>query len=155
MILFLDLDGVLHPQYDGEPTPEDVVFCHLPRFEAILRDYPDVEIVISSAWRHQFTIEQLRARFSPDVAARITDMTPQIEHFDGQYLPAQREGEILAWISASGREDEPWVALDDAVWQFHRHRDRVVACLWYVGLDDAAEVKLRSALASDQTMRLP
>jgi hypothetical protein len=48
MILFLDFDGVLHPEYDGQAAPADVVFCHLPRFEAVMRDHPEVEIVISS-----------------------------------------------------------------------------------------------------------
>ncbi len=46
MILFLDFDGVLHPEYDGQATPADIVFCHLPRFEGVMRDYPKVEIVI-------------------------------------------------------------------------------------------------------------
>ncbi|WP_205895069.1 HAD domain-containing protein [Metapseudomonas otitidis] len=56
MILFLDFDGVLHPEYDGQATPADVVFCHLPRFEAVMRDHPEVEIVISSTWREQFPL---------------------------------------------------------------------------------------------------
>lgn len=67
MLLFLDFDGVLHPQYDGEPTPVSELFCHLPRFESILQDFPSVEIVISSTWRNQFTLEELRSRFSPDI----------------------------------------------------------------------------------------
>lgn len=39
MLMFLDFDGVLRPQYDGEPTPADRVFCHLPSFEAIIRTF--------------------------------------------------------------------------------------------------------------------
>lgn len=152
MILFLDFDGVLHPQHDGEPTPVDRVFCHLTRFEAVMRDFPNVEIVISSTWRYQFTLDQLRARFSPDIAARIIDTTPQTErHLESQYLPARREEEILDWLVTTGRECVPWIALDDAAWQFERHRDRLIACTWYVGLDDAAEMKLRAALASGKT----
>lgn len=145
MILFLDIDGVLHPQYDGESTPADVVFCHLPRFEAILRDYPDVDIVISSSWRYQFPLAQLKSHFSSDIAARIVDSTPQIAEFD-EYLPARREQEILAWLATAGREGVARVALDDATWQFQRYRDRVVACVSYIGLDDAAEIRLRAVL---------
>lgn len=37
MILFLDFDGVLHPQYEDQPVPSDVVFCHLTRFTWSLR----------------------------------------------------------------------------------------------------------------------
>jgi hypothetical protein len=47
-IFFLDFDGVLHPQYEHEPVPTELAFCHLARFEAILREFPSVEIVISS-----------------------------------------------------------------------------------------------------------
>lgn len=147
MILFLDFDGVLHPQYDGEPTPADVVFCHLPRFELILRDYPAVDVVISSTWRHQFPIEYIKARFSPDIAGRILGGTPQLASPD-EYAPDLREREILAWLAASGRTNEPWLALDDAVWQFKQHRSRVVGCVGYRGLDDAVELRLRSALTS-------
>lgn len=150
LLIFLDFDGVLHPQYDGQPTPVDVVFCHLPRFEAILRDFPTVEIIISSTWRYQFTLDELRARFSPDIAVRIIDATPKTEHIDGNYLPARREGEILDWLAASGRESAPWIALDDASWQFQQHRDRLVACTWHIGMDDATELELRAALAGNK-----
>lgn len=145
MILFLDFDGVLHPEHDGGPTPAESVFCHLPRFEAVMRDFPTVEIVISSMWRYQFTLDELRARFSPDIAARIIDTTAQAERIDG-YLPARREGEILDWIASTGHEGVPWIALDDASWQFQRHHDRLVSCIWYVGLDDAAALQLRVVL---------
>lgn len=147
MILFLDFDGVLHPQYDGEPTPVSEVFCHLPRFESVMRDFPCVDIVISSSWRNEFTLDELRSRFSPDIAARIIDVTPLAEYIDGRYLHARREGEILKWMATSGRSCAPWIALDDAAWQFEQYRHRLVACTWHVGFNDAVELKLRSALA--------
>jgi len=145
-ILFLDFDGVLHPQHDGEPTPVGRIFCHLPRFELVMRDFPYVRIVVSSTWRHQFTLDQLRARFSPDIAVRIIGVTPGVERVEGQYLPTQREDEILKWLTQNEGEDVQWVALDDAEWQFRRHRDRLVACTWYTGLDEDAEARLRTAL---------
>lgn len=143
MILFLDFDGVLHPQHDNEPPPADLVFCHLPCFEAVMREFPMVEIVISSMWRHQFTLDQLRARFSPDIAARIIDTTAKTERADG-YLPNRREREILDWLLATGNENTPWIAIDDAVWQFDKHRDRLVACTWYRGIDAEVETQLRA-----------
>lgn len=50
MILFLDFDGVLHPLFTlPELSPEESrPFCYLPRFAAVLHDYPHVEVVISS-----------------------------------------------------------------------------------------------------------
>ena len=146
MILFLDFDGVLHPEQDREPTPAEEIFCHLPRFEAVMREFPTVEIVISSMWRYQFTLDQLRARFSPDIAARIIGTTPQTERIDEEYRPARREGEILDWLAAAGRNNETWIALDDAIWQFQQHRDMLVECVWYVGFDDQTAARLRFKL---------
>lgn len=61
--------------------------------------------------------------------------------------PPARKGEILDWLRQAGRENEPWLALDAAAWQFQRHRDRLIACTWYVGFDDTAEAMLRALLA--------
>lgn len=113
-----------------------------------MRDHPEVEIVISSTWREQFPLDDLRARFSLDIAARIIGATPVTPRIDGKYMPARREGEILDWLRQSRREHEPWLALDDAAWQFQQHRDRLIACTWYVGFDDAAEAALRTQLSA-------
>ena len=148
MILFLDFDGVLHPEYEGQATPADVAFCHRPRFEAIMRDYPCVEIVISSTWREQLTLAALQAQFSPDIAARIIGATPIIPRMDGKYIPARRESEILGWLAAAVRAHEPWLALDDAAWQFQLHRNRLITCTRHLGLDDKSEAALRTAFSA-------
>jgi hypothetical protein len=147
LILFLDFDGVLHPQYENMLTPEDQVFCHRPRLEAVLRDFPGVEIVISSMWRYQFTLDELRARFSLDIADRIIGKTPQSEYFDTSYVRARREKEILNWLMVTERTDEPWVALDDCAWNFQHHLDHLVVCNAFTGLNDKSEDKLRDALS--------
>jgi len=149
MIIFLDFDGVLHPRYDGTWVPPEQAFCHLPRLEAVLRDFPCVDLVVSSEWRRQFPLAALRAHFSPDIAARIVGATPVAASaaHAGRYVPARREAEILQWLDSAGRTaDEPWLALDDAVWQFDQHRDRVVACAAHTGFDGSAEAALRQRL---------
>lgn len=147
MILFLDFDGVLHPQYEDQPVPADVAFCYLARFEAVMRDFPQVEIVISSTWREQFSLDELRAWFSADIAARIAGTTLLPERLLPPRMVELREWEIVTWLTAQGRQDEPWIALDDAAWQFKYHRNHLVACTGYVGLDASAESRLRAALA--------
>lgn len=119
MILFLDIDGVLHP----DPPQPDQRLRSLPRLVEILRDHPQVEVVISSLWREHLSLDQLRDLFPADLRERIIDVTPIAERIDG-WLPARREGEILDWLEASGRDDEPWLAIDDQAWQFTQHRDR-------------------------------
>lgn len=147
--LFLDFDGVLHPQYDGQAVPADVAFCHLQRFESVLRDFPSVNIVISSTWRMQFDLDNLRARFSADIDGRIVGATPVLQPF-GPHWMEQREAEILAWLAANGCQNWPWIALDDAFWEFKQFRNRVVVCKSYVGMDDGVAVNLRAALQACQ-----
>lgn len=46
MILFLDFDGILRPEV---LQSSNKLLERLPFVEAVLREYPEVEIVISSA----------------------------------------------------------------------------------------------------------
>jgi hypothetical protein len=59
VILFLDFDGVLHPEGEAHIHDGGADFCFLPRLEALLREFPEVKIVISSAWREQVRYETL------------------------------------------------------------------------------------------------
>jgi hypothetical protein len=118
MILFLDFDGVLHldPCYGS-----NMLICHLPRLESILRDFPDVQIVISNTWRAAHTLGDLKAYFSPEIAARIIGVTPTwrdlpdlLNAIGHTYV---RQVEIEGWLRASGRPWEKWIAIDDkAYW---------------------------------------
>lgn len=147
MIVFLDFDGVLHPEYAEGPASADVLFCHLPRFEAVIRDYPSVDIVISSTWREQLSLDAIRARFSADISERIIDVTPILLDLDAKDMLRRRECEILAWLVSVNRESEPWLALDDAAWQFQQHRDKLISCQWYFGLTISVEAALRARLS--------
>ena len=57
--LFLDFDGVLHSMsgYRNEP------FCRLPLLEEVLVN-ADVDIVISSSWRFQYSLDELKGKLS-------------------------------------------------------------------------------------------
>jgi len=142
MILFLDFDGVLHPEGEDHIL-NGVDFCFLPRLEALLREFPHVKIVISSSWREHLRYKTLMKPFSSDIRARILGMTP----YPGCGLPPPyrpREGEILAWLQLHDAVDEPWVALDDAYWQFDQCKDHLVVCGSFTGFDDKAGAELRA-----------
>lgn len=153
-VLFLDFDGVLHPEYEGRAVPPEVAFCHLARFEALMADYPLVRIVISSTWRAQFDIDNLRGRFAREVASRIIGITPIRRVSDGKLQSVQldglggRESEIVDWLNRHGYMNSHWIALDDAIGDFRRYPDHVVACKNYVGFDDDAANRLRQELDS-------
>lgn len=142
MILFLDFDGVLHPEGEGHLRSEGTDFCFLPRLETLLREFPQVKIVISSSWREQLRYETLLKPFSEDIRARIIGATPPRE-FGLPHPFAHREGQILAWLQLHDAVDEPWVALDDAEWQFDSYKDHLVVCGSFVGFDDKASADLR------------
>ncbi|MGZ3240372.1 MAG: HAD domain-containing protein [Burkholderiaceae bacterium] len=147
MILFLDFDGVLHP----EPCYQvEALLCHLPKFESLLRDFPAVDIVISSTWRDKRTLEELQALFSPDIGKRIVGVTPYWQdHPDlmdviGNY---QRHIEIEAWRRVSGRIYEEWFALDDRAYLFKPFLQNLVRCDPATGITDAIEIELRRRLS--------
>jgi hypothetical protein len=104
-ILFLDFDGVLHP--DGI-----ALFSKIGLLEEYLLQMPGIEIVISSTWRETQTLDELKNHFSEAVRDKIIGVTPSLE--DG-YDCGGRQREIHAFLDSAGMNDEStsWVALDD------------------------------------------
>ncbi len=143
MILFLDFDGVLHPEGEGHLPSDGTEFCFLPRLEELLRQFPHVDVVISSSWRERLPFAALVEPFSKDIRRRIIGVTPARGR-RRSHSYAHRESEILAWIDQHGAEGQQWVALDDAAWQFDAHKDRLVVCGSFSGFDETAEAELRA-----------
>lgn len=73
----------------------------LPRLVHVLRDFPQVEVNISSLRREHLSLDQLRELLFPlDLHERVINVTPIAERIDG-WLLVRREGEILEWLDAS------------------------------------------------------
>lgn len=109
-LLFLDVDGVLHP-VGVDYSFSSRFFSHLPQLEELLREFESVDVVISSDWRLAESIEQLQRYFSADIRHRIIGATPQT----APYVVTQhrRQLEIQAWLDGNARSEAEWVALDD------------------------------------------
>ncbi|MFZ6769329.1 HAD domain-containing protein [Undibacterium sp. Di26W] len=101
-ILFLDFDGVLHP--DGYPH-----FSRLDLFTACLLQMPDIDIVISSTWRYEKSLAELRNLFPAELRARIIGMTPILD-IGLDLRGRQREIESFLQTNTS---NPVWAALDD------------------------------------------
>lgn len=146
MILFLDFDGTTHPI----PCKDRDFFSCLPRLENVLREYPHVQVVISSLWRCDQPLEQLREYFSDDIRPRVIGLTPFVEAAKNEswsafFTAKTRHAEILEWIAQHDYKG-PWVALDDAWREFPDACLQLIRCYTEVGFDTAAEQHLRAYL---------
>ncbi|WCM90484.1 HAD domain-containing protein [Acidovorax sp. NCPPB 3576] len=116
-ILFLDFDGVLHPEHCHESKH----FCCLPILEDALRQVPEYEVVITSTWRLQKSLDDLCAYFSNDVMPRIAGVSPQfgeLTDVPDTLRAYQRQAECRAWLSGNGLLHHPWLAIDDRPWLY-------------------------------------
>jgi hypothetical protein len=112
MLLFLDFDGVLHPEICASQAD---LLCRLPLLEGVLREFPHVEVVVSSTWRESRTLDELRSFFSPDIQPRIIGTTPSWRDIqdDSEMGTYVRQAEIESWLRQADRIWESWVAIDD------------------------------------------
>lgn len=147
MLLFLDVDGVLHPHVG---FTSELLMCRLPMLEDVLRTLPSVEVVISSTWRMTRTMDELKSLFSTDIKPRIIGKTPNWRDFyeDAQYGTFQREAEIKAWLHAAGRAWESWIALDDQPSLYHPFCKNLISVNAATGLTQDDCVLLIKRLSS-------
>lgn len=104
-ILFLDIDGVLHGDLNER-------LSRVGLFEAYLRQLPEVEIVFSSTWREDYTLDELRELFAAPLRAQVIGVTPILDEGCDR---GGRSREIEAWLAAEGLDPDSvrWLALDD------------------------------------------
>ena len=120
MIVFLDFDGVVHPE--GLASHDDL-FVRLPLIEEVLREFPAVEIVISSSWRLEYdnpkqALTGLQQHFSADIAKRVVGVTPNHREMDDKSSPDglsrfERHWECEAWMRTHRLPGTRWMAMDD------------------------------------------
>ena len=142
MIIFCDFDGCLHAM--GRP-----VFEHADRLADLLREFPHVDIVLSTSWREIYPFEDLRRFLGADLAHRVIGKTPVITQKEPPYLPHVRHREILLWLQRHTREAKRgYVILDDEQVLFPKECPELILCDPRTGLDDRVVGQLRARLAS-------
>lgn len=144
MILFLDFDGVLHPDPCSD---ESLLLSELPLLESVLHDCQHVDVVITSTWRLKRSITRLRDLFSPSLRERIIDVTPERRDFQDLAETIghtyQRSIEIEAWLRSSREPWRPWIALDDRPEWFRPFCKNLVRCDPATGLTASTALELR------------
>ena len=148
MIVFLDFDGVLHP----DPCTDAArLFENAPRLAFALGDFPQVGVVLSTCWRHSKPYEQLLAVLPAALHQRIIGMTPNFCDFVSStpLIPYPREAECMHWLHKNRLQDEGWIALDDRPSWFSPYCENLITCDPRSGFDEAASAHLCSALRLD------
>jgi hypothetical protein len=147
LILFLDFDGVLHP----DPCSESKrLFEHAPRLVETLEPFAEVEVVASTAWRNLMSFDRLRALLPPRLAARMLGITPTFGTFDAvtTLVPYRRQAECAQWLRVNKRPADAWLALDDRPHWFSPYCENVIDCNSAVGLEPVVAARLTSALVT-------
>lgn len=126
MLLFLDFDGVLHPDaaylVRGRPTlrGEGQLFMWAPLLVDALVDFPEAKIVLSTSWARELSFDRARRWLPQALRMRVigatwhTGMSLRKEGFGsvGSWWDgATRYEQIKRWTNRAGRTD--WVAIDD------------------------------------------
>ena len=151
MTLFLDFDGVLHP----DPCVVQFKFCQRNLIEGILREFPQVDIVLSTTWRLRNPLDtsgdHLKHHFSSDIAERIVGVTPNHKNLDRRQAPDgidlyPREWECIAWLRANRPHSRQWRALDDKPYLFRPFNKNLLVINAARGFVSADESRLRHLL---------
>ena len=115
--LFLDFDGVLHPSLCNDNDR----FSKVNLLSQALTSSP-CQIIISSSWRFQFTLDQLKKMLPVSISNLVVDVTG--EALNGQYA---RYNEIKNWLDRKHKPFADWKAIDDAINEFPPNCPNLIA----------------------------
>lgn len=127
-VLFLDFDGVLHPNaaylIKGRPTLKTTgeLFMWAPILAESLADMPDVQIVLSTSWARVLSFNRARRWLPPGLRERVIGATWHSGmayksdgfrdiNFDTWWDTASRYQQIKRYVSHARLTH--WVAVDD------------------------------------------
>lgn len=120
LLLYLDYDGVLHhehclwhPKIGAYLSAPDgyVLFQYAELLEQLLAPYPQVQIVLSTAWVRRYGCSRTAKNLRPALRSRVIGAT---------YHSSMREHEFTAlprglqvWSDVARRKPSDWLAIDD------------------------------------------
>ncbi|WP_439892930.1 HAD domain-containing protein (plasmid) [Ralstonia sp. 25C] len=130
MILFLDYDGVLHPDavylIHGRPVlrADGELFMWAPTLTAILERRPDLQIVLSTSWVRVLGFSRARDFLPDSLRRRVIGATwhsAMGRHHEGHhrlddnwFVRASRYEQIKRYLSKTSSDAAvEWIAIDD------------------------------------------
>jgi hypothetical protein len=136
-LLFLDFDGVLHPNFRPLPgcfSRVDVLM------EALHGNSANLSVVISSSWRFHYSFDEILAYLPEALGVLVCGATPEVE--PGRH---QRYREIRAYVDQVKTMTD-WRALDDDVFGFPNDCRQLIRCDGNFGIDSNAALSLKTWL---------
>jgi len=145
VILFLDYDGVLHPDPCLDARR---LFEHAPRLAQALAPYPEVGVVLSTSWRTMKTDAELLGPLPEMLRQRVLGRTPNFSDCRGvgALAPFRRHAECVQWLRDHQMEETPWWALDDRPDWFAPYCEKLLHCNSQTGFDTRMYGRLTSVL---------
>ncbi|MEF9405236.1 HAD domain-containing protein [Ralstonia solanacearum species complex bacterium KE055] len=129
LLLFLDYDGVLHPDaaylVRGRPElrAEGELFMWAPILEEILAPYPQVQLVLSTSWVRVLGFSRARDFLPKALSGRVIGGTwhsAMGRHAGGThkvdsswFVSASRHDQIARYVARARFPVADWVAVDD------------------------------------------
>ncbi|GAB1386929.1 HAD domain-containing protein [Melaminivora sp.] len=132
VILFLDFDGVLHPDeaymVKGRPVlrAEGALFMWAPLLVDALKNYPGVQIVLSTSWARELRFTRARSFLPPELQQRTIGATWHSCMAFNDYGDFRTRNRNTWWDRATRYQ------------QIRRYADRAQLVNW-IAIDDAPE----------------
>lgn len=119
-VIFLDFDGVVHPQEGGDSTGW---MRWVPILAQLLATAPDVRIIVHSTWRYQYTDGELKELLG-ELGNRFIGSAPRMP----------REQAIEMVLQANKSSIAAHIVLDDDQKEFASGRLNLLLCDSSLGL---------------------
>lgn len=121
-ILYLDFDGVLHPEavywhprrgaYLGRDVADGhALFEHAPLLESLLDPYPHVRLVLSTSWVREYRYSGAARRLTPGLRQRCVGATFHSAMDRAEFERTPRGLQVAADVER--RRPGAWLAVDD------------------------------------------
>ncbi len=133
-IIFLDFDGVLHPT---SASPEELFIKSKQLAECLLPFRHNHQLIITSSWRHHYSINELQKIIPIELGEMIDGKTGNA--FVGKW---PRYNEILEYLKLHAPLAD-WRALDDSFLEFPADCKELIKCDPNTGLSDKELFQLK------------
>jgi len=148
MVIYLDFDGVLHPDAVYRPTNKPLelrapgeIFMHANVLIDALDPYPQAKIILSTSWVRMLGYERTLKKMPAELAARVTGATwhkTMLQGNQDRHSWMSRYEQVLSHVNR--HNIQRWIAIDDLFsggeanqWE-NEHRDHLVLTKQELGL---------------------